>query len=171
MEEIKDVEPPIDPPSNYLFAIVLVLLFITGILLSYIIRKLRKPKPVVILPPWQIAQKQLEELRKENLPGGGKIKEFYTRLSAIIRHYLEDQLNIRAPEMTTEEFLIFLKQSMALSEEQKNALKNFLDCCDMVKFAKYSSNIEETEQSLNLAQRLIEETKPKVQPPLPETSP
>ena len=164
-EDIRDVKPPIDLPENYLLLIAgLTILFlgIVGLLVRHFMKRI-KPNPVSLLPPWMVAQKALEEIKSEDLPQQGKIKEFYTRLSGIIRHYLEDQLDIRAPEMTTEEFFSYIKQKDALTDEQKTALKNFLDCCDMVKFAKYNSNIQETQQSLTLAQRLIDETRAKAQ--------
>ena len=44
-------------------------------------------------------------LLAENLPAQGLVKEFYLRLTGIVRQYVEDTTGIRAPEQTTEEFL------------------------------------------------------------------
>lgn len=165
-QEIKDVKPPVGLPENYFLLIaglIILLLGIVGMIVRRFLQRIKKAKPAVILPPWLTAQEDLNQLKKEDLPNQGKIKEYYTRLSGIIRYYLEDQLEIRAVEMTTEEFFAYIKQKDILTEDQKKALKNFLDCCDMVKFAKYNSNFKEIEQSFALAARLIDETKERLQ--------
>jgi len=117
-----------------------------------------RPAPVVLPPPWTIAREKLKSLMAEDLPAKGLIKEYYSRLSDIVRQYMEDRFNLRAPEMTTEEFLFSLRSSSQLNTVQKEALKDFLTCCDMVKFAKYSSHAQEMAQSFVLAEKLIDET-------------
>ena len=101
----------------------------------------------------------MEELARQHYPEEGKFKLFYSGLSDIVRHYLEDQIHIKAPEMTTEEFLNSLKNSSALKFEHKQVLKDFLNGCDMVKFAKYRPDAHDAQANFNLAKKLIEETK------------
>ena len=55
----------------------------------------------------------------------GLFKEFFTRVADIARHYMEDRFNIRAPHMSTEEFLYYLGITGHLNETQKTALRNF----------------------------------------------
>jgi hypothetical protein len=163
-EGIRDVKPPVALPSDF-FLLVLILLILIGIgaiwLIRFLLRKKRKKKaaPAPALPPWAIAYERLESLRLEDLPGKGRTKEYYTRLSDIVRRYIEDRFDIHAPEMTTEEFLFSLRNSSKMNPKQKEALQGFLNCCDMVKFARYSSNHQEMEQSFSLARRLVDETK------------
>ena len=112
------------------------------------------------LLPWEIAYENLERLKNENLLARGLIKEYYIRLSDIVRHYLEGRFQLRAPEMTTEEFLHSLQYSTELNAQHKESLKNFLNACDMVKFAKYDPDVRESEQSFLFAKKLVDETKP-----------
>ncbi len=108
---------------------------------------------------YEIAYQQLKELEKLNLPAKGLIKEYYTGLSDIIRRYLENRFSFRAPEMTTEEFMEAIKNSQALTEEQKELLKEFLSNCDMVKFAKYGPTPLEMLDSFHAAERLVDQTR------------
>lgn len=120
----------------------------------------KKPSETVIppRPPWEIAYESLKKLAEENLVSQGMIKEFYIRLSNIVRYYIENRFSVKAPDMTTEEFLFSLKGADWLSASQKEALKGFLNCCDMVKFAKYASHDQEIQESFALAKRLVDET-------------
>ena len=168
-EDIRDVKPPVDLPPNYffLFAVFLLsFLLIIGLAVCYFLRKFKKQKarPQIIKPPHVIAFERLEELRKKNLPAAGKIKEFYSELSDIIRRYIEDRFKIRAPEMTTQEFLWHLKDSGDLSSEHKTLLRDFLTSCDMVKFAKYGPSAAEIENSFERAKKFVEETKEELNP-------
>jgi len=163
LEDIKDVKPPVELPINHflIFLIALILLSV-GIVLVYLIIKRRNkviPAPTDTRTPWEKAFDQLNELKNKNLIAVGKIKEYYSEMSDIVRQYFELRFKINAPEMTTEEFLLFIKNYTGLIREQKEVFKEFLNSCDMVKFAKHIPVIEEAEHSFQLAWRLIEETK------------
>ena len=101
----------------------------------------------------------IQELKGQDLPGKGLIKEYYTRLSDIVRRYLENRFSFRAPEMTTEEFMENIKNSSVLVEEHKELLKEFLSHCDMVKFAKYGPTPIEMLDSFKSAESLVEQTR------------
>ena len=87
------------------------------------------------------------------------IKEIYIELSDIVRHYLENRFILRAPEMTTEEFLDKLKDTDMLSYDQKILLKDFLFHCDLVKFARYGPTEKEIDSSFKSAENLVDQTK------------
>ncbi len=164
-EELRDIKPPVELPWNYLFIYLIVaMLYLIAVffLLKYFMKK-RKARPktelVRLQSPWEIAFDQLNELKKKDFLVREEFKEYYSCLSDIIRRYMEDRFSIKAPEMTTQEFLFYLRETQLLSGDQKTALKNFLNSCDMVKFAKYDPTISEAEESFGLAQKLIEETK------------
>ncbi len=108
---------------------------------------------------YEIAHEELEELKEMDLPGHGKVKEYYICLSDITRHYLENRFSYRAPEMTTEEFLNFVKTSRDLKDEHRKLLKRFLTHCDMVKFAKYGPTPIEILDSFRAAEGLVDQTK------------
>ncbi|MGB2650650.1 MAG: hypothetical protein WBD00_00390 [Candidatus Omnitrophota bacterium] len=113
---------------------------------------------------YEIAHEELNHLKAEDLPGQGRVKEYYTQLADIIRHYLERRFSYRAPEMTTEEFMGELKKSPLMMEEHKSLLKDFLSRCDMVKFAKYGPTPLEMIDSFKSAEQMVEQTHEEEQP-------
>ena len=99
-------------------------------------------------------------------PGGletssrqGRIKEFYERISGILRHYIEDRFDLHAPERTTEEFLGELRFAEVLAPSDKQVLEEFLTHCDLVKFAKHEPTTEQIQQTFDLVKDFIEKTK------------
>lgn len=126
-------------------------------LIAGLIWLLRKRKPsaaapkVVIkqgLPPHVIAIDQLEQLRLEKLWQQGQLKQYYTRLSDIIRMYIEAQFPVNAVEMTTHEILASLKP-LDINDEAMNKLALTLELSDLVKFAKAQPTGMENDMSLN----------------------
>ncbi len=163
-EDIRDIKPPVSFPVNYVFLIILVSilsLIICVFLGGYIYRRLREKKSLSMPPrktPSEIAYEALENLKARDLPATGKVREYYFELSNIVRRYIEDKFSIKAPEMTTEEFLSSLKESDTLSDSHKNLLKDFLNLCDIVKFARYGPDKKEIDQSFNAAKKIVDET-------------
>lgn len=162
---LKDIKPPVFFPPNFWPWIILGILLLIGLVvlfIKFLINRLKKEKEFPLeppKPPHQLALEALEALKSKNYPLLGRIKEYYSELSDIVRHYIEARFNIRAPEMTTEEFFYSLRNSADLSGTQKNLLKEFLSQCDMVKFAKYGPTEKEIDNSFNSARHFIEETK------------
>ncbi|MCA9399895.1 MAG: hypothetical protein KC618_09100, partial [Candidatus Omnitrophica bacterium] len=68
--------------------------------------------------------------------------------------------SIKASEMTTEEFLLHLRNSDKLTSQHKQILKDFLSSCDLVKFAKHVPGDSEIQDGINAARDLIQQTKP-----------
>ncbi len=164
--ELKDVRPPVDLPANYFFLFVILGLVLLGgifFFLRWLLPKLKSKKETRMIrkTAWEIATQELLTLEKENLPSRGEIKEYFIRLSSIVRHYLEDRFLVKAPEMTTDEFLMHVKTLAVLNEAQKEFLKEFLTASDMVKFARYGSTASEMTDAFNAAKRLVQETMPK----------
>jgi len=113
----------------------------------------------IFKPAHEIAYERLKALIADDLIAAGRIKEFYERISDILRHYIEHRFDIRAPERTTEEFLSEVQSADALSAADKKGLKAFLEHCDLVKFAKYSPNTEQIQQTFDLVKDFIEKTR------------
>ncbi|MDP6891747.1 MAG: hypothetical protein QF731_01095 [Verrucomicrobiota bacterium] len=86
---------------------------------------------------------------------------FCTEVSLIIRVYLEERFDLHAPDRTTEEFLFELQSSKFLVDAHKELLVNFLEECDMVKFAKAEPPENELRRLYEAAGRLIGETQPR----------
>src|ERR1035441_2340421 len=90
----------------------------------------------------------------------GQPREFCILVSDTVRWYLEERFDFHAPDRTTEEFLYELQGSNLLTPDQKVSLSQFLQCCDMVKFARYQPDQPELHGLHDSALRLVEETEP-----------
>lgn len=163
---LKDIKPPLSFQTSYILLIIILAVIIVAILVYVVMRILKKRTDLImskrlapIKKPHEIAYEALDNLRSRNLPDKGRAKEYYFELSKIARTYIENRFFLKAPEMTTEEFLYSLKDSDILTDVQKNIIKEFLNQCDLVKFAKYGPNKEEIETSFNIAKKLVDETK------------
>ena len=164
LEGLRDVKAPVYFPSNYIVALIfLLVLGITAGIIWYYFFKIKKSKlpdvPVDTRLPWEIAYEQLNELKKNALLEQGQFKLYYSKLSDVVRQYFENQFGVKAPEMTTEEFLWSLEKSNDLKDNYKSSLKKFLSSCDIVKFAKHIPQMNEGIESFQLAKALIDETK------------
>jgi hypothetical protein len=130
------------------------------IVLMVYLKKKRVPAMVRLFKPaHEIAYDRLRRLVMENLIESGQIKAFYERISTILRHYIEDRFHLRAPERTTEEFLQELKHSPSLPDSDKQDLAEFLNHCDLVKFAKHEPTKEQIQTTFDLVKGFIEKTK------------
>ncbi len=87
------------------------------------------------------------------------IDAFFVELSAIIRRYLEDRFDLRAPELTTEEFLGVAGSSGSLSRDHQGLLREFLRRADLVKFAGLQASEQDIHLSTDLAVQFLEETR------------
>ena len=164
INDIRDVKPPVDMPVDLWWLLwVMAAVAVIAALFYFFYRRHKPPlKPSVIVPArpaWETALERLEDLSHQQYPRQGMFKLFYSGLSDIVRHYLEDRFHIKAPEMTTEEFLNFVKTSAALKDGHKQILRDFLNGCDMVKFARHESSAHEAQANFDLARKLIEETR------------
>jgi hypothetical protein len=115
-----------------------------------------KPK----LPPHVIALSELDKLKEEQLWQHDKVKDYYTRLTDIIRVYLEDRYEVPAMEQTTHEILSQFKgENSQIKGKLFTSLQRTLDTSDLVKFAKYTPLADENHFVLVNAYTLVEETK------------
>ena len=134
--------------------IIIIILIVTGGFIFYMKRKAAMPLKL----PHETALEEIEAIKGVYVRGGD-VKEYYIGISDCIRRYIERSFRLKAPEMTTEEFLNSLRDSSALTLEQKDLLKNFLNACDLVKFAKYAPSRAEAEAVYMTARKFVEETK------------
>jgi len=140
------------------FIIVIIVLGIIGyFIFKYIRKKNRKPTEDEIIqsiPPKEYALKQLDELTNLNLIEKGHIKEYYDKLSDIIRFYVSRTYLIDGMEKTTTELYSMLKNK--ISPEYNRELKKYLINCDFVKFAKLIPSQEDIQKDFNIAKDFIE---------------
>ena len=162
--DIKEAAGPVEMPGLdawvYWLVGAAVLLLAAG---GYFLWRRRRAKAQVeeaAPPPHELAYRKLDALLAENLIDRGLEKLFYVRLSNILRHYIENRFGLRAPESTTEEFLIALRGSEALERRQKDLLQRFLEHCDLVKFAKLKPSVDEIDGAVSACREFIKETEP-----------
>jgi hypothetical protein len=167
--DIRDIKPPVAIPNGWEW-LWLALGILAGAALFFALWKWwqyrRANVPVVSPIPAHVRAKQKLQ---EALALLAQPKPFCILVSDTIRSYLEEQFDFRAPERTTEEFLHELQATDLLSPEQKESLGQFLESCDLVKFARYEPGEPELQELHHSAVRLVEETEPKPGPPLTET--
>lgn len=127
---------------------------------------LRKPAGLApVIPPWEKALAELLRLEKMRPESKEEVKAFYSFLSGIVRWYIEERFNIRAPEMTTEEFMERVRVSPGLTSAQQDFLRQFLSLSDMVKFARHETSSADRAEAVGSARRFVEETRPPVAVP------
>ena len=161
---LRDIKPPVEIPSGWewlwwvLGALVCVALLV-GLVVSLLTRRkaLRTPP---LIPPHIRARERLDDaLKLLSQP-----KPFVIAVSDTLRGYLEERFSFRAPERTTEEFLHELQATPLLDQTQKEGLGEFLQRCDLVKFARYEPTASELRSLHGAAYRLVEETEPRPEP-------
>lgn len=118
----------------------------------------RQPPPV---PPHVVAYRALKQLLDREYIQRGEVKPFYSELSDIVRRYLEDRFGLRAPELTTEEFIRAAADSPALNADQKTLVSDFLEQADLVKFARHVPGTDDMTTAADSARSLVDQTVPK----------
>jgi hypothetical protein len=168
-KDIKDIKAPLKEPITIREIIILSAIILGSLLLIafiiYVIWKLRRKEAIIKLPsrpkiPAHIkAIEALEKLRGEKLWQTGKIKEFHSVLTDILREYIEERFEMIALEMTTYEIITSLKNK-DIDPELLKQLEQILTLADMVKFAKYNPLPDEHDHSLNQSVGFVEKTIP-----------
>ena len=132
-------------------------LLVLGLVWLVVFRKRRQPK-VPVLPPHEVAQRELAHLEGLGLIAAGRVQEYYFRLTGILRRYVEQRFGIMAPERTTEEFLREARESRAIGDEHKAMLRDFLSAADLVKFARFDPGAAEAATAWQTAERFVKTT-------------
>ena len=112
--------------------------------------------PVPARPAHEIALEALERLRA--LLSDENYLDFIIEVSRILRVYIQDRFELRAPHRSTEEFLAEASQSQLLTSEHQELLGDFLRQCDLVKFARRSAALEQMERLFRIATQFVHDT-------------
>ena len=141
-----------------------VLMLVLLAICYYLYLRMRDNKPIIThirivkkLLPHQKAMQQIEQIKAEKMVTAEDSKEYYTRLTDTIRKYIEERYGFSAMEMTSSEIIAKLMETQdegALSE-----LRHLFLTADLVKFAKYSTLINENDMNLVSAIDFINQTK------------
>ncbi len=125
----------------------------------FVRRYWRRAHQVIPPTPYQQALAELATLEQKNLLTAGDFDGYYTGISTILRKYLEARFDLRAPKLTTEEFLSLLGKNPELLGEFRLLLKDFLTACDQVKFAAQIPGSEEASKLTTTFVGFLEATK------------
>lgn len=164
-----------------LLAILIAGLCIGGYYLWQWYQKNRKPEeesvePELLRPADEVALEKLDEIKAQKIWKDGKVKEYQTELTDVVREYIGRRFDVQSTEKTSDETLremevILVKgqsDKVQCSKEDGKALyerlKKMLQTADLVKFAKWHTTPDENEQALNTAYDFVKETTPAQQP-------
>jgi hypothetical protein len=160
--DIHDIRGPVSLPGEWLWLWVALGAIVLLAVIFWMLRLFmnRKQVPVEPLKPvWERALEAIAKIEHAGYIQKGLIKEYYSELSGVVRWYIEERLDVRAPEMTTEEFIYAVRYSDKLTDAQQGFLRDFLNASDMVKFAKFVPTPEEMFRAVRLARIFVQETR------------
>jgi hypothetical protein len=134
----------------------------------YFYLRLRDNKPIIShikivkrLLPHQKAMKEIEQIKADKMVTSENQKEYYTKLTDTLRRYIEERYGFSAMEMTSTEIIDRLMQT---DQQSLDELRQLFMTADLVKFAKYSTMINENDANLVNAIDFINQTKLENQP-------
>ncbi|HRS53583.1 MAG TPA: hypothetical protein P5250_02625 [Bacteroidales bacterium] len=166
---IKDIKAPLDSPFTWReilpWGLGIIILIILALTVIYVINRIRKKKPIIsfsnekLLPPHEQALQELETLRQKKLWEQGKVKEYYSELTDILRIYISKRFEINATEMTSEEIYNNMKDKIE-ETDTINILYHILTLADIAKFAKGQPLPDENDLSMKNAINFIKTTIP-----------
>lgn len=159
---VKNAELPTDYRFLILPAIILSTVLL-GFAIGLLYLKYRKPRTrqetVVepILPPGDIAHRELAEIEAMQLPMQGEFKQYYFLVSEVVRKFLGAEYHFHVLECTTEEILQEI-QRRDMPDGVKREINLLLPEADMVKFAKYVPTLDQAEYAMQQAMRIVDDS-------------
>ena len=133
----------------------------------------RKPKeeeevdPETLRPADEVALEKLDAIKETKIWRDGKVKEYQTELTDVVREYISRRFEVQSTEQTSDETLRELKPilmakgegQMANGKELYDKLAKMLQLADLVKFAKWTTTPDENESALTTAYDFVNSTK------------
>lgn len=167
IKPIQDVKKPFTSYGWILTIIAAVLLLLIVAFVYFVfIRKKKFPflQTQKKLPPFDRAIQDLKELQNSKYLIQSQHKEYYTRLTDIVKAYLEEEVHILAKESTTDELLTKInllqeKGKLNLNQETITNLKRVLQTADLVKFAKNKPSDDSAEYDRETIENVVIKTK------------
>ena len=140
------------------------LVFILCLVVAWLTLRLKQNRPIISrirfvkkLLPHQKALKEIEEIKAERLTISDNQKEYYSKLTDTLRQYIQERFGFNAKEMTSSQIIENLRKHS--DEKMMNELTSLFRTADLVKFAKYSTLINENDLNLMNAISFIDQTK------------
>ena len=153
-QDFHEIAPPVDYsfiPTWLIFVGSFVVLSLIG-LVVWFLKRHKAPAP----PPKLPRQIALEELNKIS----GEIDtmnpyQFSIRVSDILRRYVTNQYALPLTRQTSVEFLTALAKTSSFSPNERTLLEDFLNRCDLIKFARYEATSADSRLLLEEATRFV----------------
>ena len=173
-DDVRDVKPPLSIPHSFWFWFFTVIIPLLAIGAFFLVRYLKGKNVNKVIesaepsrPPHETAYERLAKLKELKLVEEGKVREHYYILSEIIRMYLEARYELPVVERTTSEAHKELLASGKLKRKEVTVVKDFLEECDLVKFAKAIPETTKIDEDFETGSSIVDMTKyiPPVQEP------
>jgi len=176
VENFRGPHAVVDSPfkwTAHLLWLSLFLLVLTFAVFALAVR-LSDKKPItrrIVIPPPIAPHKQamaeIENIKIMPKNSREQAKEYYMRLTDILRTYIKERFGLNAREMTSQEIIDHLLRQNDPSALHE--LQEIFETADLVKFAKYESTLNETDRSIMQAIDFVNTTKPdETQQPRPQ---
>jgi hypothetical protein len=155
VSDIHEIAPPVDyslVPPWVIFASAALGLILLGLIGWWVWRRTQRPKP-----EQSPRDRALQYLRRIS----GEMEtltpyQFSIRVSDILRRYVTEQYRLPVTHQTSVEFLAALAKTSPFSEDERSLLEDFLNRCDLIKFARYDATLEDSRLLLEEAMRFVE---------------
>ncbi|HOY58701.1 MAG TPA: hypothetical protein PK640_11275 [Verrucomicrobiota bacterium] len=137
-------------PTSFGWALAVAAVAACGVLLALALRHKARPEraPSPATPdaaaPWDWALAELERLTA--LLRTDRSRDYGIAATGVLRGYVEARYGLRAPRLTTEEFLTAAGASDALPAADRQHLGRFLQLCDLCKFGRYVAGVGELQE-------------------------
>ena len=151
---VNDIAPPVQYsviPPWMIFAATLIALTVIGVIIYYGLKLFRKKKPT--LTPRERALTALSAV--ENEIENVAPYRFSIRVSDILRRYVMEQFDLPMTRQTSVEFLNAISAAANFTEDEKALLTDFLNRCDLIKFARYEATVADSRLLLDEARQFV----------------
>ena len=124
--------------------------------------------PELLRPADEVALEKLDAIKEAKIWKDGKVKEYQTDLTDVVREYIGRRFDVQSTEKTSDETLREMKDILVKGEGlEPNVdgkalfakLSKMLQLADLVKFAKWHTTPDENEQALTTAYEFVQETR------------
>ena len=164
--DIRGIVPP-QPyfvnASPWLLVLAAVCVLLALLVAWYLIFRTVAPKPGPQLTPRERAEQRLRELavRADRLDP----RAFGNEVADVLRAYIGGQFGLHPERQTSQEFLGSVSGARAFTRSEHVLLTDFLEGCDLLKFARADATPERKQHLLSQAADFVRSSAP---PPLPE---
>ncbi len=146
------------------------------LLMFFLFIRLRENKPIITqfkivrhVPAHQRALSAIEKIKAQHMQQSEDQKSYYTQLTDTLRKYIQERFGFNAMEMTSTEIIDRLRESS--DRKMLDELTELFATADLVKFAKYSTLMNENDLNLVNAVHFIDETKQDTQETVEKIAP